>query len=340
MSYKDIIIDKNILKSEICNYDNCIINHMQNTDSRDKFEIICKNTNRRCNIHIAHKNGGKTTIWSDGKDKDTLGKELIEYVVDKAKVFKISNINNSIIIDENDFEKLLQILDKENNIEKKDIQGGSQYIYKGNNKQKFVFKYYTKSKKLHLQGLPIPFFGKILSELNNLGYNATEIFLSDIFEVEELQEETIVNLFENHIPKLYPKLQPSVKKIISPSLIFIKVNIKCDDYAFLIYPTLRTMEYILKEILEKNDFELEEGKFSCFGTYNGKHILNGAKVSEISVDLKELIEKCYNHYHEYRHSLFHMDNDISTIRRIENRDDALSILFDAFDLMEGLSDEL
>lgn len=340
MSYKDLIVDKNILKDSIQNYVNCNVKHPQETESRDRYEIICKKTNRKCNIHIAHKSGGKTTIWSDGRDKDTLGQEIINYAVGKAKVFKISNINNTILVDEDDFNKILQRLQDENDIERKEISGGIQYTYKGNNKQKFVFKYYSKSKKLHLQGLPIPFFGKILSELNNLNYNATETFLSDIFEADEFQEDTIDDLFNNNIPKLHPKLPSSVKKIISPSLIFIKVNVVCDDYAFLIYPALRTMEYVLKEVLEKNGFELEDGNFSCFGKYRDRHILKGHQVNEISVDLKESIEKCYNHYYEYRHSLFHMDNDISTIRRIENRDDALSILFGTFDLMEGLCDGL
>lgn len=340
MSYKDIIVDKEILKEKIGSYDNCIVRHIKKSESQDRYEIICKNTNRKCNINIAHKSGGKTTIWSDGKDKDTLGKEIMDYAVKNAKVFEISNINDTIIVNEDDFNKILKILKDENDIEEKEIPGGIQYTYKGNNRQKFTFKYYARSKKLHLQGLPIPFFGKILSELNNLGYNATKIFLSDIFEIEEFQENTIDNLFENHLPNLHQKLPPTVKKIISPSLIFIKVNVKCDDYAFLIYPTLRTMEYILKEVLEKNDFELEEGKFSCFNKNNDKYILNDVQVNKISTNLRDLIEKCYNYYHEYRHSLFHMDNDISTIRRIENRDDALTILYDAFDLMEGLSDEL
>lgn len=333
MNTKKLNLDVSRIEGLLSDLYGCVCKKTKSTDSRDEYEVLRKEDSQKTKIIVHHINGGKTTLQAQcAPIYEEFGKEITAYLAKETEIISLGNINDVIIVDIDDFYKLMEILDCADSISEKEISGGTEYTYLGDHKEKFVLKYFTKRKKLQLIGTPLSFFMKTIITLDELGYSASK----NIIEKAVSVEMSYPDLWDEYMPKTKTKLSATVRDVIEPSMIFLKVMIPVPDYSYMLYPVLRGMESSMRSVLENNGIGVEAEKFQVFTKSKGFYILDINYRDSIADDTREKVEKCYNFYHKNRHTLFHASDEPSEIRCIENRNEAIKLLFASFDMMEEL----
>jgi hypothetical protein len=285
------------------------------------------------------KGDGRTTLTPAGKDQE-IAMPICNAIIEKTSYLPLKDVNFSILLPQEDFDELLTAIKSEHgeDINEKEISGGMQYQFKKDKEGTFTFKYFTRSKKLQLQGKVLSFFTFLSKELENLGHDVLGKVIDDY---EEIKSAPVDDLLAVHLPTLHGKLSSTVKTIITPSLKLIKVNIDFPDHSIMLTPTFRVMEHVMIVILEENGYQYKEKNgFDMFGHHAPKNMyqLRSNNSTQIAQETKNKLEKCYTFYNEHRHGLSHLGPDISEARVIKDRNKAIDMLLESLGLMEDLSD--
>lgn len=291
-------------------------------------------------ILIVYLNGdGRTTLTPAGQDKD-VAIPICNAIIEKTSFLPLKDVNFSLQLSQEDFDKLLMAIKSENAscIKEKEISGGIQYQYQKDKDGTFTFKYFTKNNRLLLQGKVLSFFIFFSKELEKLGHDVLGKLMDDYEEIKSAQVDDLLAI---HLPTLHGKLSSTVKTIITPSLKLIKVNIDFPDHSIMLIPPFRVMEHIMIVILEENGYAYnEKNGFDMFGHHAPKNMYqlrpNGS--AQIAPETKNKLDKCYTFYNTHRHGLSHLGPDLTEARVIKDRSKALEILLESLVLMEDLSD--
>jgi len=332
MNNKDLNLDAKRIEEVLNTLDGCTCKKTSGNAQQEVYQILRRSDSANPKISIYHKQGGKTSLVVGGSPQyKEFGEEIIALIVEKTQTISLGKINDIIIVDSDDFEKLLANLDF-TKITLKEISGGTEYTYVGEHKEKFVFYYYTKKSKLQLIGAPLTFLMEILTILDSMGYSATKNIIEKAIEITL----DTPDLWSEYMPKSKTVLSKTLRNIVEPSMIYVKVSIPLTDYASHLNPVLRGMESSIRKILEDNGIEVDEKRFNVFTKSSGIYILKVEYHGDITDIIRKRVEKCYNFYNKHRHSLFHASDEPMEIRCIERRDDALELLFKSFEMMEEL----
>lgn len=336
-NFKDLNLDRTKLNVILGTFSDCKIERTKSTTSKDIYKITRDNI--ECILSVFKKDKGTTTLTIQGKNIE-LGNIICQKIKDEAVTCELSEINQSIIITDEHFEELIKLVNKnfKECITQKEVSGGISYIFQKPREGKFIFNFYTKSNKLLLQGKTLALFNFIVNILTNQGYDVLNKILSDI---QDIKLEESKSLLDVHLPTLTPKLSKKVQDIITPSLQLIKVNINFSDYTIILFPALKTLEHIIINVLEENeiDYDTKKGfKMFSFWSPTNSYKLD-TNITQFTDITKNRLEKCYTFYNKQRHGLFHLGSDITEIRAIETKEEALSLLFECIELMEDISDD-
>lgn len=337
MNTKDLNLNVPKIEDILNNFDGCTCTKTNSTASLEIYEIIRRSDSSNPKISVYHKQGGKTTLVVGGPPQyKEFGDEITALIVKETQIVSLGSINDVIIVNSVDFDNLLNTLtdelDSTESITEKDIQGGKEYTYMGEHKEKFIFKYFTKRSKLQLQGAPLTFSMKILAFLDALGYSATKKIIESATDITL----DAPDLWSEYMPNSKTVLSKTIRDIVEPSLIYVKVSIPLTDYASHLHPVLRGMESSIRKVLEENDIEVDENKFDVFTKSNTIYILEVKYHGKITDVIRAKVEKCYNFYNKHRHTLFHASDEPMEVRCISKRDEALELLFESFGMMEEL----
>lgn len=307
------------------------------SDGQNNYHIT--QGDKSCILSVYLKVDGRTTLTPAGKDKE-IAIPICNAIIEKTSFLPLKDVNFSILLAEENFDKLLtSIMSKHaEDIKQKEINGGMQYQYSKDREGTFTFKYFTRSKKLQLQGKVLSFFTFLSKELENLGHDVLGKVIDDY---EEIKSAPVDDLLAVHLPTLHGKLPIVVKTIIAPSLKLIKVNFDFPDHSIMLTPAFRVMEHVMITILEENGYPYNEKTgFNMFGHNAPKHMyqlrLNDS--APIASETKNKLDKCYTFYNEHRHGLSHLGLDTTEARVIQDRNKAIDLLLESLGLMEDLSD--
>ncbi|NOR57461.1 MAG: hypothetical protein GQ474_02950 [Sulfurimonas sp.] len=334
MNTKNLNLEATKIEGILNNLDGCTCEKTGNT-SQENFKILRKSDGAETIIAVYHKTGGKTSLVVSGSPKyKPFGEELTALIVEKTETISLSQINDVIVVIAEDFAKFLEELDSADKITEKALNGGTEYLFKGEHKEKFVLNYYNKSRKLQLIGAPLPFSMKVLAVLDGLGYSATKRVIEKGTEVTFDSSD----LWNRYMPKSKQALPETLRNIVEPSMIYMQVTIPLPDYASHLHPVLRGMESSMRRVLEDHDIEVHPEKFDVFSKFKGKTIVDIKYNDKIDDIKREKVVNCYNFYNTHRHSLFHASEDALEVRCIDTREEALELLFKSFELMEVLNE--
>ncbi len=250
-------------------------------------------------------------------------------------------INESIIVSTDDFDLILKKMKEkfDCNILEKNILGGIQYDF-NKGKEHFVFKYYNKNCKLLLQGRPLSCFSYIASLLEDKDYNIIDKVINNEEINAEIEIEKLNMLYESHLPLSHKKLNTTIKQLLKSSIVFIKINITLPEYSLIVYPSLRSIEHLLKLVLIKNDIKVDR-EFYMFAQHCDTFVLKPEYKTKLTNPMvQSSVEKTYTFYHKHRNDLFHSSGDEIEIRTINTRDEALDLLDQTFTIIEELSDAI
>lgn len=286
-----------------------------NGDFQDTFKLTYDKANRF--ITIYYKKNGLTSISHQGSNKTSkLGEECCEYIISKTslpdsihKTFSIKNSNlknyeyfkteigneHIVILNSND----TNVLER---IKVKDDTGATITVT--------IYKNAT----LFFQGAITPLFVSLMNAallwmLDDVDENNSIIGLKNV----SCNIESDVTKHIDHIEKLKPDGDVMIKMIES-SLQLVNSGISVSDYGCYTFGVLKAIEGILKLRIQEDVYIFENfGDYFIINKNKGTYHFKTSLYDE-QPNLKKALEKAYNHFHKYRHSTFHVDDQIETTK--------------------------
>ena len=146
--------------------------------------------------------------------------------------------------------------------------------------------------------------------------------------------ESDVTKHIDHIEKLKPDGDVMIKMIES-SLQLVNSGISVSDYGCYTFGVLKAIEGILKLRIQEDVYIFENfGDYFIINKNKGTYHFKTSLYDE-QPNLKKALEKAYNHFHKYRHSTFHVDDQIETTK-ILNYSEAISIIVDSVHIINEI----
>jgi len=266
-------------------------------------------------LNIYENNDGTTSLYYLVGKNQELSKKIAEQIISisTVKEFKSHSFYIKSIRDE-DFETLLEIIIEYGNIIENDEQRDKKRIItiRGKQGDKIVVTKHSNN-AFQVQGKPMLLFSEIIEILSEF-LTFDEIIDQQLsFYETNLTSVDIRGELEAKLPHTCNLLEDKLKVIITPSLALQKLDVELEDYSVFAYPILRAIEGVLKQIFMKfgKKINYREG----FGEFIIKEYGNYRLEEEFEIELNNVtignrICKLYKYYNIYRHSLFHIDDDI------------------------------
>jgi len=307
----------------------------QNTSSQKNIEVISENDEKFI-LEIYAKQQGTTTLVSRN-DKNNISQQVCELIAEKLKYFDISNVNAVMVVKEADFNYILEKIKITfpNDLQEKEINGGMQYNLSASKAGSLTFKYFNKRNRLQLQGKALQHFYFIFMQLNDKGYD----LLPNISEMADIKLTGPSVLLGEYMPIMKDKLPLDVKKITATSLQLLKINANFSDGFVILYPMIRTLEHLLRFILEKHSYEYGRDGFNMFGgNADGSKGLRRKSGCVMSDDCATMLGRGYTFYSKHRFSFAHMSDDVSEIRTI-SVEEAKELTLECIELIEEIGND-
>lgn len=337
-NFKHLNLDRTKIYTELCNIPDCKVQRNGDTDAKTTYVINRDVTS--CILVVHNVKNGTSTLQVQGKDAK-LGEEVCQIIKDNTQIFELTEINQSIIITDEHFDELLELVKSNyaDSLNETEVAGGTSYTLQKKRDGKFTFTFYNKRKKLLLQGKTLQHFSFIVNVLTDKGY---DVFNKILEGTQEIKLEESEKLLHEHLPSLAPKLQEPIINILTPSLQLIKVKANFPDFSIILFPALKTLEHVIISVLEENDIAYDArngfGDIFDFWSPTQSYTVN-TKITQLNDITKSRVEKCYTFYNKQRHGLFHLGTDLTEIRVIETQEEAISLLMECIELMEDISDD-
>lgn len=337
MSYKDLNLD--IDKIDDCinvyvkKYGWTIEKHTQHEKVRYTITIPGK---EKALIEFFFKKNGKVTIGVTLGRNKKVTEDIAAHIKRECEIIGVEY--GALSIQNFPQEDIGIVLDYLSSfiVEEKEISSGKQYKISSEHGEKININYYTNGRFL-LQGKGVRIRQYVIEALCEL------LSYEDIIDIQsrsievDIQSDEILTEFQNLMPEAYGLLDSKLIAIISPSIVFRKLDISLADYSYVMYPVLRGVEGVVKSLLTDFDITLSrEFKDIFIKQENGLFKLHDSKRIIINITpISDKIEECYNFFVTQRHSLFHVDDTITTTRTISNRQTAIDLCNEAFELIES-----
>ncbi len=332
MNFVDINIDREKIHSTIDKY--ACIKNLEETENKKEYYLESEGKN--CKICVHYKQKGLTTLYVQGKDID-FGKSICQKIYDNLKYFDVSEFNGSIIVNESDFANFIKKLENlfPSELSNSQISGGTLYKLTKSKEGSISLSYYTRSKKLLIQGKAGKYLKIINQELIVLGYSLINI----ISGMRDIVLPESNDILKEYLPSIESKLPKKVRNIAASSLQSLKINGNFSDYGLILIPMFRTLEHVMRKILEDGNYEFEDknNSFKMFSECSGVYKLASNKDSNLDSSCINNLELGYTYFNKNRHCTTHMDVDEIDIVSIESKEMAEGILAECIKCIEDLS---
>lgn len=212
---------------------------------------------------------------------------------------------------------------KINNIDMKDES--SQYSIKVS-ADNCVIKHYNKTNKVMIQGKPNIIFSTISSYIIELVDTDKLPQIFNSYYNIDIKDEQVIELYNVYLPHIPNDINNKVKNHLLQSVYNLILQGEVYEAAYLIYPSLRVTEGIIKGFLIENNIGYDD-KFDMFiyDTKTRKYKLNKDSIKGVKKDNTiSCIEELYTFFNNQRHSLFHWGDvePIDTTREIKTINEA------------------
>lgn len=214
---------------------------------------------------------------------------------------------------------------------------------KSPNKQKLTVIHYADKNKLCLQGKKEELFNQLsLYIVELLEPEEVPKFLNTVHKLS-IDKDIIEIDFNMYFPSAKGRLTEKMNNYLHQAVYNLKITGDMYNATFLVEPAIRTLEAVLKTALLDNNIPIREvnknyDSFFVFIKVNGVYKLRRKYIKpEHSSDLIECIEKCYNHFHNHRHTLSHWDNPQEledTTRIIKTATEAHTLIKDTIKIID------
>lgn len=343
MSFKNLQLDTDRISGAI----SVFVGEMGTFSVNEKkglqqYEYTTSNqTKGKLNVYI--KNDGTVTLTPTGKNQDT-SRELATHIKNSCKFPRVGS--NNIVLESFSQENLNTVIDflicvKEASIiEENEIIGGIQYKFKGIRSDLLTFTYYSKG-KLMIQGKPLALFHDSLEILYEVFEDRAQVIKAQlaVYDIENVDPDEIKSELKEVLSYSYDSLEEKVRDIISPSLVLRRANVELTDYTCLVFPILKGLEGVLKQLFNKNNVNVGTNGF-------GEYIHNDRSTNTVTLNTRgqnsissnkerQAICRLYKHYIQRRHTAFHVDGLVNSTR-IMTEQDARDIINSTLELIDDV----
>jgi len=297
-------------------------------------------------IDIYQKGDGSTTFRPTGKNIEYA--EKLKSVVEQHGMKNTSeNKNYTIFLGEELLSDVVEYLKQLSQTKKTENDNGDRMIYQfagriGDKLTLTVFKDY----KVGVQGKPLYLYNEFVSFISL----ASSISVNDVVDITNAFNDTEVEVSDARakmselLPNAYNsgKIDETIWKLFSPSVILIEDDKVLDDYSCWVFPVLRALEGYLKFLLgEKNIIVDKRHNFASVfrqavqGDEKSDYVLLAKHKATIkSTSYEEVLETIYNYFRRNRHTIFHVEQVVVATRLIEEKQEARDIFYDVSKLIE------
>ena len=200
-----------------------------------------------------------------------------------------------------------------------------------------------KDNKVLIQGKPLLLYNEFLSYISY----SPKVEMNDIIKVTNTFIDTNANVetTREKLAELMPtayrgKVHDVIWKLFSPALVLIEGNKILEDYTCYVFPVLRALEGYLQFLLGEKNIIID--KKHDFGTVfkpdssgSTTFIVINKYITQIgSQSYKEVLEEIYNYFRMNRHVLFHVDQIFISTRMIEDKQEAVTLVYEIAKLIE------
>lgn len=204
---------------------------------------------------------------------------------------------------------------------------------------KITFNIYDTG-KLVIQGKPAYLYSETISFLSY----CPNITIEDILEANNkfqnvnVKTDDIRDELKVLMPTAYGKIDDTIAKILTPSLVLKKIKVKLEDYSCYVFPALRALEGYLKFLFLSKNIVVNRTfvPFYDYNSSNGQHYLNNDYSREVNDSKTQVaMEEVYNYFRKNRHVLFHTEQILFNTITLDNRQEADLIINEVINLIES-----
>lgn len=199
------------------------------------------------------------------------------------------------------------------------------------------------TRNMQIQGKPLSCYRRVifmLTDLLDLKALAQVLYKKDDSSAEIVRTEMAEDHLKTFFPRSYGHLPDAVKKLLISSCCVKLASPQLPDYCLLLYPDLRALEGVLKEVMSGYNMSVEDAEHGFgdfFDVNNGICTLKPACGAQVAhADMESALNKGYSFYKKHRHTLFHMEEFADGSRMVDTLDKAMSLSKDAYTAIDKL----
>lgn len=333
--------------STFCSENNLSYKIASETDKNQMLKITGLGI-KDASFTIYHNTDGTTSFSHKLGQNQQLSLSLAEYLLTMVTIEqgKVSVVLNGYSID--DICPIIDLMtDKKHPngdsffaYERKDVPGGVQFVIENKYFKDKLYISVFKSRKLFIQGLPLSCYDEFVFQMSALldaNGLAQVISKTDDSCIQSIEPRVIENNLQHTFEETYEKIPPIIKNMLISGSSLRAIKVSLPDYSCMVYPDLRALEGVLKNIFFNEDVEFERVGFLFKEDSVGKYILKSESAQIINNrSLSLALGEAYSFYYIHRHTLFHMEDDVRASRVITNFQTVLDLSEDVYKLIKSI----
>lgn len=293
-------------------------------------------------------NTGTTTIqWKLGKNQP-LGETLAAFLKETIDPAEFENVNYSLKgITTDSFEPILDCVTESDDIEinvLRDEDKCKQVTLKSiAHQDQLTLTHHRGTRVLQIQGKPLSCYRRVifmLTDLLDIKGLEQVLYRKDDSSAEIVRKEMAEDYLKTAFPQSYEHLPEAVKKLLVSSCCVKLASPQLPDYCLLLYPDLRALEGVLKELMSGYSMSVEDAEHGFgdfFSVNNGICTLKPEYSAQVGhADMEDAFNKGYSFYRKHRHTLFHMEEFADGSRMIDTLEKAISLSKNAYTAIDSL----
>lgn len=294
-----------------------------------------------------NRNGTTTIHWKIGKNI-SLGEKLAIFLKSTIDSAEFENVNYSLIgITTDSFNSIIEIFNESREFIitiRQESQDSKQISLQSiSHQDQITVTHYKNNRRLQIQGKPLTCYRRLiylLTDLLDLKGLEKVLYRKDDSSAEIVRKEMAEDYLRGYFANSYDLFPDTIKKLLISGCCVKLASPQLPDYCLLLYPDLRALEGVLRELMSKYKMyvaDADKGFGEFFDYKNGFCTLKQEHTENISCPkMVEAFNNAYNFYRKHRNTLFHMEDNADTSRMIDTLDKAISLSKDTYNHIDRL----
>ncbi|KKO44781.1 RNAase [Arsukibacterium ikkense] len=297
-------------------------------------------------LHL-NKSGTTTIHWKLGKNHG-LGETFAVYLKATIDPAEFENVNFALKgITASSFDPILDCVvestDIEMEIKRDDDKCKLVTLRSISHQDQLTLTHHRQTRVLQIQGKPLSCYRRVifmLTDLLDLKGLEQVLYRQDESSAEIVRKEMAEDYVKSLFPKSYQYLPDLVRKLLISGCCVKLASPQLPDYCLLLYPDLRALEGVLKQKMSEYSMSVhdaENGFGDFFDVRNGICTLKPECSTLVANSgMEYALNNGYTFYRKNRHTLFHMEELVSSSRMVDTLDKAIALSKDAYEAIDNL----